>query len=99
MERFPLFGVSLHAAVTRAKQATSRSIREVEVPERPDVRAIRARTGLSQTEFARSIGVAKGTVLNWEQGRREPEGPAKVLLGLISKEPGIVQRLLGRRGN
>ena len=60
----------------------------------PDVRAIRASTGLSQTDFARSIGVAKATLLNWEQNRRRPDGPARVLLALIAKDPGIVQRLL-----
>ena len=61
----------------------------------PDVPAIRARTGLSQAEFARSIGVKKATLLNWEQKRRVPDGPARVLLALIEKEPGIVQRVLG----
>lgn len=63
----------------------------------PDVAAIRARTGLSQAAFARSIGVAKGTVLNWEQRRRSPDGPARVLLALIEKDPNIVQRALARR--
>lgn len=67
---------------------------EIEVPE-PDVPAIRARTGLSQAEFARSIGVRKATLLNWEQRRRRPEGPARVLLALIDKDPGIVRRMLG----
>jgi putative transcriptional regulator len=66
----------------------------IEVPD-TDIRAIRAATGLSQAEFARSIGVAKATLLNWEQGRRRPEGPARVLLALIAKEPGIVGRVLG----
>jgi putative transcriptional regulator len=60
----------------------------------PDVRAIRAQTGLSQADFARSIGVKKATLLNWEQQRRVPDGPARVLLALIAKEPGIVQRVL-----
>ena len=69
--------------------------RHIDVPI-PDVRAIRARTGLSQAEFARSIGVSKGTLLNWEQARRSPEGPARVLLALIAKDPGIVQRMLGQ---
>ena len=49
----------------------------------------------SQAEFARSIGVKKATLLNWEQGRRKPDGPARVLLALIAKEPGIVRRVLG----
>ena len=65
-----------------------------EVPD-SDLPAIRARTGLSQAEFARSIGVKKATLVNWEQGRRRPDGPARVLLALIAKEPGIVQRVLG----
>jgi putative transcriptional regulator len=70
-------------------------VHHIEVPDTPDVKAIRARTGLSQAEFARSIGVKKATLLNWEQDRRVPDGPARVLLALIAKEPGIVQRVLG----
>ncbi len=58
---------------------TGARVHQVEVPE-VDVAAIRARTGLSQAQFARSIGVAKGTLLNWEHGRRRPTGPAQVLL-------------------
>lgn len=73
------------------------SVHDIEVPD-VDVAAIRARTGLSQDAFARSIGVAKGTLLNWEQGRRHPTGPAQVLLALIEKQPGIVQDLLVRSG-
>lgn len=69
---------------------------EVRVPE-PDVAAIRARSGLSQTAFARSIGVAVGTLRGWEQGRRRPEGPARVLLALIEKRPSLVQDALGGR--
>ena len=62
----------------------------------PDVAAIRGRTGLSQPAFARSIGISLGTLKNWEQGRRRPEGPARVLLALIDKRPSIVQEELGR---
>ena len=68
-------------------------LHEIAVPE-IDVAEVRAKTGLSQTDFARSIGVAKGTLLNWEQGRRSPTGPAQVLLALISKKPSVVQDLL-----
>lgn len=60
----------------------------------PDVSAIRTKSGLSQRAFARSIGVAVGTLQGWEQGRRRPEGPARVLLALIDKRPGIVQEEL-----
>ena len=61
----------------------------------PDVASIRSRTGLSQPAFAKSIGVPLGTLKNWEQGRRRPEGPARVLLALIEKRPSIVQDELG----
>ena len=59
-----------------------------------DVSAIRKRTGLSQSTFARQIGVSVATLRNWEQGRRRPDGPARVLLALLAKDPGIVARTL-----
>lgn len=65
-------------------------VQQLEVPE-PNVVAIRARTGLSQAEFARSIGVAVGTLRGWEQERRRPDGPVRVLLALIERRPRIVQ--------
>ena len=71
------------------------AVHEVEVPE-PDVVAIRGKTGLSQPAFAKSIGVPLGTLKNWEQGRRRPQGPARVLLALLEKRPWIVQAELGR---
>ena len=58
-----------------------------------DVTAIRQRTGLSQRDFAVRIGVPKGTLVNWEQGRRQPSGPAKVLLALLAKRPNLVMEL------
>lgn len=59
-----------------------------------DARAIRKRTGLSQAAFARQIGVPVATLRNWEQGRRRPDGPARVLLALLAKDPEIVKRTL-----
>ncbi|MCB1234492.1 MAG: helix-turn-helix domain-containing protein [Verrucomicrobiae bacterium] len=55
-----------------------------------DVKALRKRIGLSQGEFSRMIGVSIKTLQNWEQGRREPEGPAKALLRVVEKEPQAV---------
>ena len=71
------------------------AVHEIEVPE-PDVVAIRGKTGLSQPAFAKSIGVPLGTLKNWEQKRRRPEGSARVLLALIEKRPSMVQEELGR---
>ena len=70
--------------------------RRVKVPP-VDVSALRAKTGLSQFEFAQSIGVPKGTLLNWEQGRRTPTGPAQVLLAILAKKPSLVRDLYANR--
>jgi putative transcriptional regulator len=72
---------------------TAAKVHEVSVVD-VDVAEVRQKTGLSQAEFARSIGVAKGTLLNWEHGRRHPTGPAQVLLALIAKKPSVVQDIL-----
>lgn len=53
----------------------------------------RSNSGLSQAEFAAALGVSKRTLENWEQGRAEPTGPAKVLLNLVAKYPDTVKRL------
>lgn len=68
----------------------------VHFPPGGDVAAIRKRTGLSQTAFARHIGVPTGTLRNWEQGRRCPDGPARVLLAMLDMDPGIVARTLSK---
>jgi len=74
-------------------ETTGAVVHHIEVPV-VDVAAIRASTGLSQGAFARSIGVAKGTLLNWEHGRRQPTGPAQVLLAMLAKRPSLVSELL-----
>ncbi len=64
------------------------------VPERPDVRAIRQKVGLSQSKFATQFGFALGAVRNWEQGRRQPDVAARAFLMVIDREPEAVQRAL-----
>ncbi|TDI64350.1 MAG: helix-turn-helix domain-containing protein [Alphaproteobacteria bacterium] len=67
------------------------------VPDDVDVKAVRKKTGLSQDNFARYIGINSGTLRNWEQGVREPTGAARTLLAMVSKDPEIVQRTLAPR--
>jgi putative transcriptional regulator len=55
-----------------------------------DVQCVREKLGLSQAEFAAAFAVSVATVRNWEQGRRDPEGPAKVLLNVIERHPEAV---------
>ena len=58
------------------------------------VKEIRAMTGLSQPQFAKLLHVDVGTLRNWEQGRREPTGPAKALLRAIKTDPKSVLKAL-----
>lgn len=55
-----------------------------------ETKAARARLNLSQKDFARLLGISIDTLQNWEQGRRQPRGAAKVLLRLATKDPAAV---------
>lgn len=56
----------------------------------PNVRKIRANYKLSQNEFAALMGISVKTLRNWEQGRRVPEGAARVLLQVAAKHPEVI---------
>ena len=60
----------------------------------PDVRSLRERLGLSQEAFADRFHLSLRTVQEWEQQRRVPEGPARVLLRVIERDPEAVERAL-----
>jgi putative transcriptional regulator len=64
------------------------------IPDAIDVAAVRKKTGLSQAAFARRLGVQVSTIRNWEQGRRRPQGPARILLALLDRNPRIVEEAL-----
>jgi putative transcriptional regulator len=63
-------------------------------PKPEDVRALRARLELSQSQFALMFGFSVDTVQQYEQGRRVPSGPASTLLRVIAAEPEAVIRAL-----
>ncbi len=56
----------------------------------PDVKTIRLHYGLSQTKFSKLLGISPATLRNWEQGRRKPDGPARILLCVAAKHPKAV---------
>jgi putative transcriptional regulator len=58
------------------------------------IKALRSKSGLSQPKFAALLHVNVGTLRNWEQGLREPTGPAKALLIAISRDPTHVLKAL-----
>ena len=56
----------------------------------PDIKSVREKLNVSQSEFALMIGVSLRTLQNWEQGRRKPKGPAKALLCVAARNPRAV---------
>ena len=78
-------------AILEGRQAPSRFY---PAPARVDVKAIRSGLRLSQVQFARRFGFAPATIREWEQGRRQPEAAARVLLLVIAKHPDVVDEVL-----
>ncbi|GHU31213.1 transcriptional regulator [Betaproteobacteria bacterium] len=61
-------------------------LRETHIEE-TDVKSLRESASVSQTEFARMIGVSRRTLENWEQHRSHPSGPARALLKIVAANP------------
>ena len=57
--------------------------------DKEDIQEVRQGFNASQSEFAQVMGVSINTLQNWEQGRRRPTGPAKVLLRIVVRKPEI----------
>ena len=77
-------------AITRGEMQPSRAT-ELSIP---DVKQVREKLGFSQIEFARVLRVSVGTIRNWEQNRRQPTGPARVLLTIVQQQPDVL-KLIG----
>jgi putative transcriptional regulator len=89
-----LTSVQQGAAIANGVHNPSRTF---EFPE-TEVRALRERFGLTQDKFAHLVGISVGTLRNWEQGRRRPEGPARVLLRIASVHPEALLDIADRQG-
>src|SRR5258708_36119499 len=68
----------------------------IHVPARGNVRKRRTRLGLWQESFAQPYGFARTAVRDWEQGRRQPERSARILLKVVEKDPEAVTRALAK---
>jgi putative transcriptional regulator len=87
---------SLDEAIAWARgEAVPVRVTTVQVP-LVNVRAVRRKLNLSQSQFAAPFGFAPASVRNWEQGRTRPDGPARVLLAVIAKHPEAVEHALRR---
>ncbi len=82
-----LESVKQATAIERGEMKPSRLFA---VNRKNDVARVRARLGLSQSRFASLLGISAHTLKNWEQGRRQPTGPAKVLLRVAAQHPKAV---------
>ena len=61
-----------------------------------DVKAVRAKVGMTQEQFAARFGFSTATLRHWERGDRSPHGPALVLLNVIEHNPQVVIEALAR---
>ena len=86
-----LESVKQGAAIMKGRMQPSRRF---EFPE-TEVRTLREQFGLSQDKFAQLVGISVATLRNWEQGRRKPEGPARVLLRVASLHPEALLDVVG----
>jgi putative transcriptional regulator len=84
----------LEQALAIANGTAKKGTYVVHIPAEIDVRAIRARLGMTQQEFAIQFGFNINTLRHWEQGRRVPEGPTRAYLLVIDREPQAVQKAL-----
>jgi putative transcriptional regulator len=73
-------------AILRGEKQPSRTL----VIKEPDVKGIREKYHLSQGQFASLLGISVKTLQNWEQGRRAPRGPARILLQVAAQHPEAV---------
>lgn len=84
----------LNEALAFAEGKADATAYRVHVPERIDVKAIRAKLDMTQEEFAGSFGFSVNTLRHWEQGSRQPEGPTRAYLLVIDRAPQAVQKAL-----
>jgi putative transcriptional regulator len=73
-------------------------LRLIHNPPMPDVKGLRKKLGLTQAEFARHFGLSRRTIEQWEQGRAIPDRPARILLAVIARNPGAVERAVAGGG-
>lgn len=62
----------------------------------PDIKAIRKAAGKTQGQFASTFRLPVATVRDWEQGRRQPDAPARALLAMIEADPVAAELLIGK---
>jgi putative transcriptional regulator len=85
---------SLKRGLVEAKAYLGGARKGYLVHEPVDIKALRTRTRMSQAKFARAYHLPLGTVKDWEQGRRQPDAPARALLAIIERAPEEAMKIL-----
>ena len=75
------------AGAIKRKEIQASRTTELELP---DIKEVREKTGLSQSEFAARLHISHRTLQNWEQGRRYPTGPAATLIRILDAHPSLI---------
>ena len=86
---------ALLASTKEAKEILSKKQKPSRIfyIEEPNAKEIRSKFKLTQNEFANMLNISVATLRNWEQGRRRPEGPARVLLNVANSNPEVLMGL------
>lgn len=84
-------GAELLASVLEMKAGKTGRVHRISLSQ---VTQARAKSGLSQSQFARALGVSTRTLQDWEQGRRKPSGAAKALLTIAAKHPEVIREVV-----
>jgi putative transcriptional regulator len=84
----------LKEAAAHARGEISLRAYEYEVPGPVDVKAIRAKSGLSQSQFAHRFGLSTRTLQDWELGRAQPPSAVRAYLTVIDRFPKTVEKAL-----
>lgn len=87
---------SLKRGLAEAKAYVDGARKGYAVHEPVDIKALRTRTKMSQAGFARAYRLPLGTLKDWEQGRRQPDAPARALLAIIERAPEQTMKILAQ---
>jgi putative transcriptional regulator len=91
----PMTEEEIHAAAAADTDARPMTPEELQTARRvPRTKGLRRVLGLTQQEFAARYHIPLGTLRDWEQGRTEPDQPARAYLTVIARDPEGVHRAL-----
>jgi putative transcriptional regulator len=83
-------GAELLLSVRQMKAGLGKVVARIEMP---PVTAARMKSGLSQADFAKLLGVSVRTLQDWEQGRRQPSGAARTLITIAEQQPKVLKQV------